>query len=312
MITRKGEHTPVLLAEAIDGLAIKPNGIYIDGTFGRGGHAKSILTKLSNQGRLIAIDKDPNAITAAQAAFAQDKRLTIQHGSFADITKITKRLNIFSKVNGILLDLGVSSPQLDDATRGFSFLRDGPLDMRMNPNQGVSAATWLAQVKEQELTEVLKTYGEERFAKRIAKAIIKSRANAPITTTKQLTEIVAAANPKWEQHKHPATRSFQAIRIFINHELEDLQTCLQQSLEVLAKHGRLVVISFHSLEDRIVKHFIQKQVKGDEFPSGVAVKYTALKPRLKHIGRPIKPDQKELANNPRARSAILRIAEKLI
>lgn len=312
MITRKGEHTPVLLAEAIDGLAIKPNGIYIDGTFGRGGHAKSILAKLSNQGRLIAIDKDPNAIAAAQAAFAQDKRLTIQHGSFADITKITKRLNIFSNVNGILLDLGVSSPQLDDATRGFSFLRDGPLDMRMNPNQGVSAATWLAQVKEQELTEVLKTYGEERFAKRIAKAIIKSRANAPITTTKQLTEIVAAANPKWEQHKHPATRSFQAIRIFINHELEDLQTCLQQSLEVLAKHGRLVVISFHSLEDRIVKHFIQKQVTGDEFPSGVAVKYTALKPRLKRIGRPIKPDQKELANNPRARSAILRIAEKLI
>ena len=307
------QHAPVLLQEAIEGLVIKPNGIYVDGTFGRGGHTKEILKQLSADGQLIVIDKDPAAIKIAKKMLAADKRCHIYHASFSEIDKLAKQLNVDKRINGILLDLGVSSPQLEDETRGFSFLRDGPLDMRMNPTTDIiDAATWLQQTDEAELATVLRTYGEERFAKRIAKAIIKARNVAPIKTTKQLADIVTKANPKWEKHKHPATRSFQAIRIFINKELEDLQNCLDKSLDVLAIGGRLVVISFHSLEDRIVKRFMQKHVSGDYLPIGVPVKHKDLKPRLKKIGRAIKPTIEELKINWRARSATLRIAEKIL
>jgi 16S rRNA (cytosine1402-N4)-methyltransferase len=305
------QHAPVLLQEAIVGLNIKPDGIYIDGTFGRGGHTKLILEHLSTHGQLIVIDKDPAAINAAKKMLEHDKRCYIHHASFNEIDRIAKKLKIEKKVNGILLDLGVSSPQLEDETRGFSFLREGPLDMRMDSTKGIDAATWLAKTNAKELAQVLKTYGEEKFARRIANAIIKARNAAPIKSTKQLADIVALANPKWEKHKHPATRSFQAIRIFINQELEELQNCLDKALDVLAVGGRLAVISFHSLEDRIVKRFIQKHVRGDYLPISVPIKHEELKPRLKKIGRAIKPSDEELKTNWRARSAKLRIAEKI-
>jgi 16S rRNA (cytosine1402-N4)-methyltransferase len=305
------QHAPVLLKEAIEGLNIKPDGIYIDGTFGRGGHTKLILENLSTHGQLIVIDKDPAAINAAKKMLEKDIRCHIYHASFNEIDRIAKELKIDKKVNGILLDLGVSSPQLEDETRGFSFLREGPLDMRMDVTQGIDAATWLNQTNAKELAQVLKTYGEEKFARRIANAIIKAKNVSPIKTTKQLADIVAKANPAWEKHKHPATRSFQAIRIFINQELEELQNCLDKALDVLAVGGRLAVISFHSLEDRIVKRFIQKHVRGDYLPIGVPIKHEELKPRLKKIGRAIKPNDEELKTNWRARSAKLRIAEKL-
>ncbi|MGD9152360.1 MAG: 16S rRNA (cytosine(1402)-N(4))-methyltransferase RsmH [Gammaproteobacteria bacterium] len=306
------QHAPVLLQEAIEGLNIKPSGIYIDGTFGRGGHAKLILEKLSADGQLIVIDKDPEAIMIAEKMLAKDRRCHIYHGSFNEIDKLAKQLNIVGKVCGILLDLGVSSPQLEDETRGFSFLRDGPLDMRMDLTHGIDAATWINRVNETVLMQVLKDYGEEKFARRIANAIIKARNSTPIETTKQLADIVAKANPAREKHKHPATRSFQAIRIFINQELEELQSCLDKALDILAIGGRLVVISFHSLEDRIVKRFIQKHATGDYFPIDVPIKHENLKPRLKKFGRAIKPTNEELKANRRARSAKLRIAEKLL
>jgi len=309
---KNNQHAPVLLQEAIEGLNVKPDGIYIDGTFGRGGHAKLILANLSTRGQLIVIDKDTAAIKIAKKMLEKDKRCHIYHASFNKIDKIVKELKIDKKINGILLDLGVSSPQLEDETRGFSFLRDGPLDMRMDITQSMDAATWLGQTNADELAQVLKTYGEERFAKRIANAIIKARNVAPIKTTKQLADIVAKANPAWEKHKHPATRSFQAIRIFINQELEELQNCLNKALDVLTVGGRLVVISFHSLEDRIVKRFMQKHASGDYLPIGVPVKHEELKPRIKKIGRVIKPSDEELKTNWRARSAKLRIAEKLL
>lgn len=306
------EHAPVLLQEAIDGLNIKPDGIYIDGTFGRGGHAKLILEKLSVRGQLIVIDKDPAAIKIAKKILDHDKRCHVYHASFNKIDAIAKELKIDTKINGILLDLGVSSPQLADKTRGFSFLRDGPLDMRMDSTKGIDAAAWLAKTNAEDLAQVLKTYGEEKFAHRLANAIIKVRDKTPIKTTKQLANIIAKANPAWEKHKHPATRSFQAIRIFINQELEELQSFLNKALDVLAQKGRLVVISFHSLEDRIVKRFIQKHVRGDYAPIGVPLKHKELKPELKKIGRVITPGQEELKTNWRARSAKLRIAEKIL
>ncbi|MGD9108031.1 MAG: 16S rRNA (cytosine(1402)-N(4))-methyltransferase RsmH [Gammaproteobacteria bacterium] len=305
------KHAPVLLQEALEGLNIKPSGIYIDGTFGRGGHAKLILEKLSADGQLIVIDKDPEAIKIAKKMLTKNSRCHIYHGSFNEIDKLSQQLNIVGKVDGILLDLGVSSPQLEDETRGFSFLRDGPLDMRMDLTRGLDAATWINQVSETVLTQVLKDYGEEKFARRIASAIIKSRNSAPIKTTKQLADIVIKANPTREKHKHPATRSFQAIRIFINQELEELQNCLNKALDILAIGGRLVVISFHSLEDRIVKRFIQKHTTGDYFPIEMPIKHANLQPRLKKIGRVVKPTKEEIKINRRARSAKLRIAEKL-
>ena len=305
------QHKPVLLAEALDALAIKADGIYLDGTFGRGGHAQEILNRLAEAGRLIAMDKDPEAIQIANQKFGHDKRFSIIHDSFANMRSHIEQENLLGKVDGILLDLGVSSPQLDDATRGFSFLQSGPLDMRMNPEVGSDAAMWIKQASQQDMAEVFKKYGEERFAKRIAKAIVEARAQQPIVTTDRLAEIVKAANPAWEKHKHPATRVFQAIRIFINHELDDLQQGLEQSLDVLATNGRLVVISFHSLEDRIVKRFMRKHTQG-ELPAKLPVTHEQLRTRLAQLSKAIKPSQAELDNNPRARSAILRSALRRI
>lgn len=312
MIEETNKHLPVLLAEVLDNLAINPNGVYVDATFGRGGHSAAILEQLGAQGRLIALDKDPSAVAVAKQRFGSDTRFMICHGSFTDLQKVLEHENLFGKVSGILFDLGVSSPQLDEPDRGFSFMRDGKLDMRMNTAAGVDAATWLATVSEEDLTRILFEYGEEKFSRRIARSIIEKRVENPITTTKQLAEIVSAAIPKWQKGKHPATRSFQAIRIEINHELDELKAALAQSLEALAITGRLVVISFHSLEDRLVKRFIQQHESGGDFPPGLPVKQEMLRPRLKRIGRAIMPTEQETEVNPRARSAVLRIAEKLL
>lgn len=305
------EHQPVLLNEVMKGLNIKPNGIYIDGTFGRGGHAKAILDQLSNEGRLIAIDQDPEAITIGLKRFGDDSRFKIVHASFAAVEKIANTLDLIAKVDGILLDLGVSSPQLDDATRGFSFMREGPLDMRMDNTQGESAADWINHAAEKEISFVLKTYGEESFSKRIANAIVNARQVKAITTTKELAAIIAKAIPKHEKHKHPATRSFQAIRIFINRELEALQLFLEQSLTVLKIGGRIAIITFHSLEDRLVKEFIVKQERDEAFPADFPVRQEELKPRIKKIGKAVKPSDEEIGKNVRARSAKLRVMEKL-
>ena len=304
-------HDTVLLKPAVDALVTDDAGFYVDGTFGRGGHSRAILQRLGPAGRLLAIDKDPDAISAAHSEFQTDPRFAIEQGSFARLADLLELRGVKGKVTGVLLDLGVSSPQLDEAQRGFSFIQDGPLDMRMNPAEGVSAADWLASASEQEIADVIYRYGEERFSRRMARAIVNERKLQPITTTLRLAEIVKQANPAWEKHKHPATRAFQAIRIHINKELDDLQACLEQMLDVLAVGGRMVIISFHSLEDRLVKQFIAEQVKGDDFPMGVPVQYADLNPRLKKIGKAIKADAEELEVNPRARSAIMRIAEKI-
>ena len=304
-------HHPVLLEEALDALAIKPAGIYIDGTFGRGGHSRAILGLLGPQGRLLAIDKDPAAVQVAHEEFTADQRFTIQRGSFAMLKRMVEQTGVAKRVDGILLDLGVSSPQLDDADRGFSFLKDGPLDMRMDPETGRSAAQWLDHAPEQEIVRVLKEYGEERFARRIARAIVTARAEHPIASTKRLAEIVSAANPKWEQGKHPATRTFQAVRIHINRELEDLEAGLEQSVELLAGGGRLVVISFHSLEDRCVKRFIQREARGGDLPPDLPLTQDQLAIRLRPVGKAIRPDAEEITANPRARSAVLRVAERV-
>ncbi|MBN1684845.1 MAG: 16S rRNA (cytosine(1402)-N(4))-methyltransferase RsmH [Gammaproteobacteria bacterium] len=302
-------HAPVLLEEVIHALAIKPDGVYVDGTFGRGGHTRAILERLSDQGRLFAIDKDPDAIKAAQTLCATDKRFQILQGSFVELKGWVQELELLGKVDGILLDLGVSSPQLDKAQRGFSFTKEGPLDMRMNPQKGQDAASFIATVKEADLSNILKEYGEERFAKRIARAIVTARKKEPICTTKQLAEIVKRANPRWERRIHPATKTFLAIRIFINQEFEELRIVLQHSLEILKAQGRLVVISFHSTEDRIVKRFMRDQSRGLGLPESFL--RDDQKPRLRKIGKAIKPSQEEVKRNPRARSAMLRIAEKI-
>jgi 16S rRNA (cytosine1402-N4)-methyltransferase len=310
MNTASGSHQPVLLREAIDSLLIQPQGIYVDATFGRGGHTQLILSHLNKAGRLIVLDKDPTAIFHARQYLAQDNRVSIYHSSFAQLAAVLNQEKVFGKVNGILFDLGVSSPQLDEAQRGFSFMREGKLDMRMNPMRGVDAATWLSEVSEAELVRVLFEYGEEKFARRIARAIIQTRVEAPILTTVQLRDLVAKAMPVRPKDKHPATRTFQAIRIVINQELEELQQGLDQALEILVPGGRLSVISFHSLEDRIVKRFIQHHERGDTLPPELPVKHHTLQQKLKRIGRAIHPSEEEVAANPRARSAILRIAEK--
>ncbi|HSG61124.1 MAG TPA: 16S rRNA (cytosine(1402)-N(4))-methyltransferase RsmH [Pseudomonadales bacterium] len=304
------EHITVLLHEAIDALAVKPEGCYIDGTFGRGGHSRLMLQKLGPSGRLVGIDKDPLAIAAGKALQAQDDRFDIAHGSFADMPMLLKARGI-EAVDGVLLDLGVSSPQLDDAARGFSFQKDGPLDMRMDTTSGESAAQWVNREKEAELVRVFKTYGEERFSKRIAAAIVRERALRPFETTLHLAKVVAEAHPAWEKHKHPATRVFQAIRIHINNELGDLERVLQQACDVLRPGGRLVVISFHSLEDRMVKQFMRRQQKGDELPPGVPVREEALNKKLRLIGKAVMASDEEVAVNVRSRSAVMRTAEKL-
>ena len=305
-------HKPVLLEETLTALNIKPAGCYVDGTFGRGGHSQEIIKQLGENGKLLAFDKDPQAIMQANAIAANDDRLHVKQGSFTQLKQIINELGWQGKVDGIFLDLGVSSPQLDDAERGFSFRFDGPLDMRMDPEHGISASQWLASAEERDIMMVLFDYGEEKFARRIASAIVTARQEQPINTTKQLASIVTAANPSRERNKDPSTRTFQAIRIFINQELEDLKTCLAQAVEILAPGGRLVVISFHSLEDRIVKRFIREQCKGDDFPLDLPVMHAQLNQNMKMIGKAIKAGRAELDENPRARSAVMRVAERLI
>lgn len=306
------KHITVLLHEAVEGLAIKPNGIYIDGTFGRGGHSRLILSQLGKNGCLIATDRDPRAIEEAKTI--SDPRFKIHHIAFSAIPEVCKALGLIGKIDGILLDLGVSSPQLDDAERGFSFMRDGPLDMRMDTTKGLSAAEWLDQVSIDDLTWVLKEFGEERFAKRIATAIVNfnKTSGQKITRTLQLAQIISDAVPFKDKHKHPATRSFQAIRIFINSELDELEKALNSALSVLAPEGRLSIISFHSLEDRMVKQFIKKNSKGKEVPRGLPILESELNKDipLKAVGKAIMPSEAEIDDNPRSRSAVLRVAEK--
>jgi 16S rRNA (cytosine1402-N4)-methyltransferase len=304
-------HRPVLFDEVLEGLRLQPGGIYIDGTFGRGGHAGAMLACLGTQGRLLAIDKDPQAVASAQARFGDDTRFAIERGSFSMLKQFVEKRDWQQQVDGILLDLGVSSPQLDDPTRGFSFRHDGDLDMRMDPEQGLSAAQWLAEAEEYDIRRVLRDYGEEKFAKRIAHAIVQARQEAPLTSTGQLAALIAEASPVHEKGKDPATRSFQAIRIYINGELDDLRACLPQTLEALRPGGRLVVISFHSLEDRLVKRFMRDEAKGDNFPPDLPVPQSALTPRLKIVGKAVRASEQEVKDNPRARSAVLRVAERL-
>ncbi len=305
------DHVPVLFDEALKALNISASGVYVDGTFGRGGHSGAILRQLSGDGRLLAIDKDPQAVAYAEKTFGKDERFLIKHGSFAMLKQLAQQSGVAGKVNGILLDLGVSSPQLDDSARGFSFLRDGPLDMRMDTTSGVSAAEWLASADGKEIARVLKDFGDERFARRIANAIVDARQEGLITTTGQLAAIIERACPTKEREKHPATRSFQAIRIYINKELEDLRQCLEQSLDVLAHGGRLAVVSFHSLEDRIVKRFIRDCERGDDFPADLPVTQEQMRPKMRSVGKAIYPSDAEIASNPRARSAVLRVAERI-
>ena len=300
-------HRPVLLEEAIAALMVSVDGTYVDGTFGRGGHATRILESLSPRGSLLALDQDPEAAAVAELICANDSRMRFRSTNFRALADCAAP----GSVQGVLLDLGVSSPQLDNPARGFSFSHDGPLDMRMDPEGGQSAADWLANVKEAELARVLKELGEERFARRIATAIVNARREGPIQRTAHLAEIISAANPKWEPNKHPATRSFQAIRLHINSELESLQDALSAALSVLAKGGRLVVISFHSLEDRIVKRFIRHASRGRQLPPGVPVSFEEQQVSLKPIGKAVMPSPTEVAANPRARSAVMRIAERI-
>lgn len=304
-------HTPVLLQEAINMLAIKDDGTYIDTTYGRGGHTRAILEHLGPNGKLLVIDQDPQAIADAEQLAANDKRVTVRYARFDQLTELTHELNWTTQIDGILMDLGVSSPQLDDASRGFSFSSEGPLDMRMDAHQTLNAEQWVNTTEEAEIIRVLKEYGEERFAKRIARAICEKRAKAPITTTAQLSKIVTEANPRWEKYKHPATRAFQAIRIAVNDELNVLRQTLDQALEVLTVGGRLCVISFHSLEDRIVKRFIQHHERGDDIPRDIPIKHADLNIRMRRVGKAIRAGEDELQQNPRARSAVLRVAEKL-
>jgi 16S rRNA (cytosine1402-N4)-methyltransferase len=301
-------HVPVLAQEAVAALAIQPDGVYVDGTFGRGGHSRLILARLGAGGCLIALDRDPDAIRAGAAM--QDKRLTLVQRTFSGLGAVLAELDV-PQVNGILLDIGVSSPQLDDATRGFSFRFDAPLDMRMDPGSGLSAADWLATAAEGEIGEVIRNYGEERFAKSIARAIVAARQVEAIRTTGQLARLIAATVKRHEPGQHPATRSFQAIRIYLNRELEELSAVLPQCVEALMPAGRLAVISFHSLEDRIVKRFMRDEALGEQAPRRLPIPAAMLKPgRLKLLGRAQHASDAELAANPRARSAVLRVAER--
>lgn len=303
-------HQTVLLQEAVEALVTAPDGYYVDGTFGRGGHSRYLLQCLHEGGRLLGVDKDPEACAIAQRLAASEPRFDFYHGSFASLPDQLQQMQI-GAVDGILLDLGVSSPQLDDGNRGFSFMKDGPLDMRMDTSSGPTAAQWLAVASQGEIARALKDYGEERFARRIAGAIVEAREQSPIETTARLSEIVSAANPKWERHKHPATRAFQGIRIEINRELDDLIELLDVALDLLKVGGRLVVISFHSLEDRLVKRYMRDMARGDDIPAGVPVLESALNRRMQLVSKAVKADAEEVAGNIRARSAIMRVAQKI-
>ena len=307
------EHLPVMYAEVLQQLAIKKDGIYIDCTFGRGGHSQGILNLLSQNGQLLAFDRDFDAINSDYAqAMLTDERFKLMHNCFSELESLVISVNLSGKVDGILLDLGVSSPQLDNPERGFSFLRDGFLDMRMDGSAGVSAEQWLASVDENDLIKVLFDYGEERFARRVARAIVEKRAESPIKTTRQLAELIENAIPIREKHKHPATRTFQAIRIEINRELDELKAVLEQSVRVLKPGGRLVVMSFHSLEDRIVKRFIRDESGAKYNPGKLPIKEADIaKGSLKRVGKALKAGKQEISQNPRARSAIMRVAERV-
>ena len=306
-------HVTVLLDEAVAALSVRPDGRYLDGTFGRGGHSRLLLQQLGPDGRLLGFDKDPMAIATGQALAAEDGRFVVVQRSFAELSDELHERGWMGTVSGVLLDLGVSSPQLDDPDRGFSFLSDGPLDMRMDPTRGVSAAQWLADASEDDIARIFKEYGEERFAKRMARAIVQRRGEAPFTRTADLAKVVTDANPAWEKGKNPATRAFQGLRIFINNELGDLERGLDAALEALEVGGRLVVISFHSLEDRIVKQFMRRHAKGeaDKLPRDLPIIPKAFEPRLKLLGKPQYASDEEVKANPRSRSAIMRVAEKL-
>lgn len=312
-MTTEFSHISVLLDEAVDALNIQDGGSYIDCTFGRGGHSGLILSKLDENGQLLAIDRDPTAIEAAKK-FADDSRFTIEHQGFSHLYEIAEKHQRLKKVDGILFDLGVSSPQLDDATRGFSFMNDGPLDMRMDTTRGQTAAQWIAKADVEDITWVLRTFGEEKHAWRIANAIVEAREANEILRTGQLAKIIKTAAPQREIKKHPATRSFQAIRMYINSELEQIENALAASLDVLAEGGRLVVISFHSLEDRLVKQFMKKHSQGKQVPRGMPISEAELQKgkKLKLIGRRAKPSKEEVDINIRSRSSVLRIAERLV
>ncbi|TDB03095.1 16S rRNA (cytosine(1402)-N(4))-methyltransferase RsmH [Halomonas marinisediminis] len=302
-------HASVLLDGAVDALIHDPEGVYLDGTFGRGGHSREILSRLAPRGRLLAIDRDPQAI--AEAGTIDDPRFTIERAEFARLAEVARGHELHGRLSGVLLDIGVSSPQLDDPERGFSFLRDGPLDMRMDPTRGESAAEFVARAGEAELSRVFKEYGEERYARRLARAILERRGERPFERTADLAEVVKAAHPAWEKHKHPATRVFQALRIQVNGELDQLDAALEAALEALAPGGHLVVISFHSLEDRRVKRFIRHHVRGDtHLPRGMPIRDDQLERRLEALGKARRPGEAEVKENPRARSAVMRVARK--
>jgi 16S rRNA (cytosine1402-N4)-methyltransferase len=302
-------HLPVLLREAVDALEVKADGVYVDCTFGRGGHSREILSRLGSRGRLLALDRDPEAVAEAQQI--ADARLIVLHASFGRLREALGAEGI-AKVDGVLMDLGVSSPQLEDARRGFSFRLDGPLDMRMDSSRGITAARWLASASERQIEEVIKTYGEERFARQIARAIVAARSGRALHSTRELAQIVEDAVRTRQPGQDPATRTFQAIRVFINQELEELSLALAQSLELLVEGGRLVVISFQSLEDRIVKRFLRRHAQPGAVPRGLAVRESDREaPRLRLVGKAVRPSHAEIAANPRARSAIMRVSERL-
>jgi 16S rRNA (cytosine1402-N4)-methyltransferase len=304
-------HVPVLLDEVMQALNVQPEGEYVDATYGRGGHSGAILARLGRAGTLVAMDRDPQAANDAQRRFGSDARFRFRPGAFSTLGRVVAGENLGGKVNGVLFDLGVSSPQFDQPARGFSFRHDGPLDMRMDNTAGESAADWINRADERELMRVIRDYGEERFAKRVARAIVSARLEAPITTTAQLAGVVRRAVPTREPGKDSATRTFQGVRLYINRELDEIEQALPQALESLTAGGRLAVISFHSLEDRIVKRFIQHEARGMQPPLGVPVRAVEIHVRLKPVGKPIYPSAAEIQANPRARSAVLRVAERL-
>lgn len=303
-------HETVLLHETVDGAYVGP-GVYVDGTYGRGGHSRLLLSRLDDSSTLVVFDKDPLAIASANELAEEDGRVVVIQDGFSQLKTHLEALGFYGQVSGILVDLGVSSPQLDDATRGFSFQAEGPLDMRMNPNAGVSAAQWLKTVNETELADVLYQFGDERFSRRIARAIVQARNEEPIETTTQLASIIKVAHPKWDHKKHPATKSFQAIRIYINEELAELDRLLLDSVDALKTGGHLAVISFHSLEDRAVKRFIKLQASGPELPPGLPIQESQIERKMKSVGKAIKASKEEIAGNKRSRSAVLRVAERL-
>ena len=305
-------HETVLKEEAVAALAVQPNGFYIDATFGRGGHTEAILNELGPDGRLLVLDQDPEAIAAAHALAEREPRLLVKHERFSSVGDVVNQIGVQGEVAGILFDLGVSSPQLDNPDRGFSFMHDGPLDMRMNTADQRKAADWINSASERDIADVFKRYGEERFAKRLAAAVVRERDLERIESTGRLAEILKQAHPAWEKDKHPATRAFQAIRIFINSELAEIERALQCSEEILAPEGRLVVISFHSLEDRIVKRFMADKESGDRYPRDLPIPAAALSPTFKRVGKALRPSAAEVARNPRARSAVMRTAVRLM